>query len=200
MQSFHDPSVSSSHVRFILASGSLRRAALLRSAGFLFDVDAPDLDESRLPLESPEEYVRRLARAKAAAVAPRHRDAFVVGADTTVLLDHEVLGKPRDDADARSMLLRLSGREHEVLTGVALQRGTAVFDHVEVSRVQFVPLSDADIDWYIRSGEPHDKAGAYAIQGLAARFVDRVEGSYDNVVGLPIAALYRLIRRIEGEP
>lgn len=178
----------------ILASSSPRRAALLAAAGIDFLTVPAAVDEQVLKMEPPGDHVRRLARAKADAVFARHRDAVVIGADTIVVVGSEILGKPLDREDAVRMLELLSGREHEVLTGLAIvaQRGAAV--EVARTRVWVNPLSDAEIASYVDSGEPMDKAGAYAIQGLFSRFVDRIQGSYSNVVGLPVALVYRLLK------
>jgi septum formation protein len=153
-----------------------------------FTVRPVDLDESPLPGEAPRDYVLRLAVEKAAAASGE----LVLAADTTVVVDGEILGKPRDDDDARRMLRLLSGREHSVLTGIALGKAA----EVDETLVRFAPLSEAEIDWYVATGEPRDKAGAYAIQGLGSLFVESVEGSYSNVVGLPIPRMYRLFARL----
>ena len=188
-------------VRLILASASPRRAELLRAARIEFDVIRADVDESVLPGESPEEHVRRLAEAKARAVLARSGDRPVLGADTVVVVDGEILGKPSDNVEARRMLRLLSGRQHVVMTGVCLLRpdGPAEAGHyvpvaVAATMVEFAPLSDVEIDWYAASGEPADKAGAYGVQGLASRFVTRIDGSYSNVVGLPVAVVYLLCK------
>jgi len=180
----------------ILASASPRRAELLRAAGIQFDVLPADIDESVLPGESAEHHVRRLAEAKACAVLPRAGGRPVLSADTVVVVAGEILGKPADDGDARRMLRLLSGRSHEVMTGICLlrhdgERGKQSSE-VAVTTVEFASLTDAEINWYVASGEPHDKAGAYAIQGLASRFVTRIDGCYSNVVGLPVAVVYRV--------
>jgi septum formation protein len=185
-------------MRLVLASASPRRRALLEAAGVAVDVDPVDVDEARLDGESPAQYVERLAREKAAAGARRHPDALVLGADTTVTLDGAVLGKPVDAAEAAGMLRRLSGRTHEVLTGIAIAWRGAIASHVERTAVAMAPLSEADIAWYVASGEPLDKAGAYAIQGLASRFIPRIDGSYANVVGLPVTAVLGLAARLTG--
>lgn len=184
----------------ILASKSPRRRELLQNAGIPFEVRAADVPEVRLAGEMPVAYVRRLARQKAEAVA-RHEGETILGADTIVLAGHEVLEKPRDEADAKRMLRRLSGREHEVITGICvLGPGGEVVDS-EATRVRFVPLSDEDVDAYVATGEPMDKAGAYAIQGLASKFIDRVEGDYFNVVGLPVARVNRHLKTLSaGKP
>lgn len=181
----------------ILASASPRRAELLAQAGFTFVVDATDVDETLLHAEDAAAYVVRVARAKAAAVAPRHPPAaLILAADTTVVVDGDVLGKPENAGDATRMLSRLSGRAHDVLTAVVLRR--AAVERVEVvsTQVTFLDLTPADIAWYVETGEPDGKAGAYGIQGRAARFVDRIEGSWSNVVGLPIATVWRMVRAL----
>ena len=178
----------------VLASASPRRAELLSAAGFSFVVDPVDIDESVLPGEAPEAHVRRLARAKAQAGADRHPHETVLGADTVVAVDGRILGKPRDAADATAMLTALSGRVHYVYTAVAVAEDGAVRDEVDVSAVTFAPMAPDEIAAYVASGEPHDKAGAYAIQGWAARFIQRLEGSYSGVVGLPVAVVHRLLK------
>jgi nucleoside triphosphate pyrophosphatase len=171
---------------------------LLTAAGISFDVLVPDVDESTRPGESPAEYVERLAIEKASAIAKLRADALVIGADTTVVVDGQVLGKPRDRADAMSMLWRLNGRSHDVLTGVALAGPHGVKSAVDRTRVWFDPMTVAEIQQYVASGEPLDKAGAYAIQGLASRYIPRIEGAYTNVVGLPIALVVRLIAEVKS--
>ena len=160
----------------MLASRSPRRADLLTRAGYEFEVAPADIDERRLDGEPPLAYVRRLAREKAAFVARGRPEAVVVGADTVVVIDDAILGKPADDADAAGMLRRLSGRAHEVLTGVALHSPHAQRCDVDTTRVTFRELTDEEIAWYVWSEEPVGKAGAYAIQGRASRFVTRIEG------------------------
>lgn len=182
-------------IKLILASGSPRRAELLRAAGIDFTVTIADLDETVLPNELPRDYVVRLSREKAQAVAAEGE--LVLGADTTVVMLNEILGKPMDENDARRMLRLLSGKWHEVLTGVSLVNGTKVTSEVAVTRVKFAKLSEEEMDWYVASGEPMDKAGAYGIQGYASRFVERIEGSYSNVVGLPVQMVYRMLN-LEG--
>ena len=186
-------------VRIVLASASPRRHELLTTAGLDVEVVPVALDETVQPDEPPAAYVERLARAKASAVAAQLPDRLVLGADTTVTIDGEVLGKPRDPEDAARMLRRLSGRSHDVLTGIAVAWRGRVEALVETTAVTFVPLTEDDIVWYVSSGEPVDKAGAYAIQGLASRFIPRIHGSYANVVGLPVATVLQLCRRI-GAP
>lgn len=176
----------------VLASASPRRAELLRAAGIPFTIRVANVDESLWPDETPDAYVARLSHTKAVAVA--HPGEIVLGADTTVVIGHEIAGKPVDIADAKRMLHLLSGNWHEVLTGISLARDNEVRTEVATTRVKFATMSAAEIDWYAASGEPDDKAGAYAIQGLAARFIERIEGSYSNVVGLPIETVYRMLK------
>jgi septum formation protein len=189
-------------MKLILASSSPRRAEILRDAGIPFEIRAAQVDEAELPDETARAMVTRLAEAKARAVAaqidPTTRDCFIVGADTTVELDGEILGKPRDAAHAREMLAKLAGRTHHVLTGIFLLRlpGNATRATVEKSAVTFAPLSEKEVDAYVATGEPLGKAGAYAIQGLAGRFIPGIEGCYFNVVGLPLARLYALLREL----
>jgi septum formation protein len=185
----------------LLASASPRRADLLRAAGFVFDVQPAHADESLHSGETPDAYVRRVAEAKARAVLARAPSRVVLAADTTVVLDEHILGKPEDQADAARMLRLLSGRRHQVLTAVTLARERQLVTRVEITGVELAPLSDEEIAWYVATGEPRDKAGAYAVQGLASRFVTRVDGSYSNVVGLPVALVYAMLREIgDGSP
>lgn len=180
----------------ILASRSPRRAELLRQAGFDFIVKPADVDETCRPREKPELYVRRIAEEKARAVQAGPEDV-VLGADTAVVIDREILGKPSDDPDAVRMLEALSGRKHEVLTGICVQRGREMKVDWAVTLVWFAELSTREISEYVSSGEARDKAGAYAIQGLASKFIERIDGSYTNVVGLPISLVYKLLRNWE---
>lgn len=185
----------SSDRRLVLASGSPRRRQLLAEQGLLFEVRPVDLDETPRPGESGCELVLRLAEQKALAAA--RAGEVVLAADTAVVVDGAVLGKPADDAEATAMLRQLSGRWHEVLTGVAvcdLDRALRLA-LVETTRVRFATLSEAEIGWYVATGEPADKAGAYAIQGYGAIFIEQIEGSYSNVVGLPLSTTYRLLRQ-----
>jgi septum formation protein len=181
-------------VRLILASASPRRADLLASAGFTFDVMPVELDEGVADGESPEAYVERLACEKARQVARRNSGRLVIGADTTVVIDERILGKPAGDGEAVEMLRMLSGRVHRVMTGVAVVRDGTAVSEVVTTEVRFLHMSEFEISWYVASGEPHDKAGAYGVQGLASRFVERIDGSYSNVVGLPVATVYRLLK------
>jgi len=179
----------------ILASRSPRRAELLTAAGITFDVLAADVDETPLPDEPPTAYVERLAIEKARAVFALRPDATVLGADTTVTVDGQILGKPVDVDDAVRMLRLLSGRPHEVHTGVAVVSRRSVRSALDTSRVWFEAMTDEDISWYVATGEPMDRAGAYAIQGLASRFIPRIEGSYSNVVGLPVALVSSILKQ-----
>lgn len=181
-------------MRLVLASASPRRAELLASAGFAFDVDPAHVDETPRRGEAPREYAARMAREKGAAVAARHSSRIVVAADTIVVVGEAIFGKPANRADAARMLRALSGRDHEVLTAVAIARDGAMREHLESTRVTFAAMTPAEVEWYVDSGEADDKAGAYAIQGLASRFIPRIAGSYSNVVGLPIEAVYRLVQ------
>lgn len=180
-------------MRLILASASPRRAELLTAAGFDFTIAPVNLDERARPGEPAEAHVTRLAEEKAAAALRQHPDAVVVGADTVVVVDSRILGKPAGRQGAEDMIRSLSGRTHEVLTGVCVRRAGHTAGHVERTSVRMAHLDDQEIAWYVASGEPEDKAGAYAIQGLASRFVEEIRGSYSNVVGLPVAAVYRLL-------
>lgn len=156
-----------------------------------------DVDERVRLGERPDEYVQRLASAKSAAAHdPSAADLVTLGADTAVVINGAILGKPVDEADGGAMLRQLSGREHEVLTGISIRNGARELVHVERTLVEFAPLGNEDIAWYVKSGEGRDKAGGYAIQGLCSRFIPRIDGSYSNVVGLPIAAVATLIRAL----
>jgi septum formation protein len=185
-------------MKLILASSSPRRAEVLRDAGVAFEVCAPHVEEARHPNETVEKMVARLAEAKARAAAQsagERNPAIIIGADTAVELDGEVFGKPRDAAHAREMLAALSGRTHYVLTGVCVLRlpEGVTRSAVERTAVKFAPLDQREIEDYVSSGEPFDKAGAYAIQGRAGRYIPRIEGCYFNVVGLPLARLHALL-------
>lgn len=189
-------------MKIVLASSSPRRAEILHNAGIAFDIRTTQIDETSFPGEPAREMVARLAEAKARAAAGQMdastRECIVVGADTTVELDGEILGKPRDSADAREMLAKLSGRTHHVLTGIFLLRlpSGAKRAAVENSTVTFAPISQREIDAYVATGEPLGKAGAYAIQEFAGRYISGIEGCYFTVVGLPLARLYALLREL----
>jgi septum formation protein len=180
----------------ILASSSPRRAEILTAVGWPFEAQAAHIDETRLEGEGPEDFVGRLARGKAERVAGTRLFGLVLGADTTVVVDGRILEKPRDEEDARRMLRLMSGRTHEVLTGVALvsaESGRAAVG-LERTRVRFAEMTDEEIAWHVETGDVLDKAGAYAIQGRAALFIEAIEGDYWNVVGLPVRLVYELAR------
>ncbi len=188
----------------ILASASPRRRELLTQAGLTFRVESADIDEAMQPGESAATYVQRLAVEKAAAVWARYKDVeddgdpvTVLGADTTVVCQGEVLGKPVDQADARRMLEQLSGRTHQVLTGIAAISRGATVSEVEITQVFFDLIGEQEMATYLASGEPLDKAGAYGIQGYAARWIPRIEGCYFNVVGLPLARTMELLAKVQ---
>ena len=179
----------------ILASTSPRRRELLKNAGIEFTVKTADVPEVAKPGETPEAFARRLAREKAQAVWQNAPHGFVLAADTIVVTDDEVLGKPKDAADAARMLRKLSGQTHDVLTAVCLMQPSGKQDvRREVTRVHMRALTEEEIAFYVAQGEPMDKAGAYAIQGIASRWVDRIEGDYFNVMGLPVALVYKMLR------
>jgi nucleoside triphosphate pyrophosphatase len=182
-------------MQLVLASASPRRAELLSTAGFAFDVRPVDVDETPRHAEPAATYALRVARDKALAAGGQvtGNDAWILAADTVVVVDGGILGKPTSHADARRMLSMLSGVVHEVLTAVVVRHRGSETSEVVSTRVRFTSLSPAEIDWYVESGEPDGKAGAYAIQGLGSRFVDWIEGSWSNVVGLPVATVYRLL-------
>jgi septum formation protein len=200
-----------SNLRLILASASPRRAELLRAAGYRFETIVATVDESIRAGESPPVYVRRVAADKSAAALAtlqggatsnqvaqpfRPADVVVLGADTTVVVDGDILSKPRDEEEAAAMVRRLSGKRHEVLTGVSLRHGAYEVGRVETTAVYVRALSEEELIWYAASGEGQDKAGAYAVQGLASRFIPRIDGSYSNVVGLPVACVAELLRSL----
>jgi septum formation protein len=189
-------------MKLILASSSPRRAEVLRNAGLVFQVRPADVDETRLPQEAAEDYVRRVAQAKAYVVAEQVRAAgertIVIAADTIVLAEGQILGKPKDAADARRMLRLFSGKIHQVLTALCvinIATGKEAL-HVEKTRVQFLKMSEEEIERYIQTGEPFDKAGAYGIQGIAGRFATRIEGCYFNVLGLPLSQLWTTLQKL----
>jgi septum formation protein len=186
-------------MKLILASASPRRAEILAAAGIPFEIRTAAVDESRLAGEPPEKMVERLAREKANAAARVGNFSgphIILGADTVVLADGEILGKPSDAAAARQMLRKLQGREHGVITGFALLRTLdgRIHSGYETTRVWFSEMTDAEIDAYVDTNEPLDKAGAYAIQGIAGRYIPRIEGCYFNVVGLPMARVWQALK------
>lgn len=184
--------------KLILASASPRRAEILTAVGWEFEKQTADIDETELPNENPVDYVRRLALEKAAVVADKYQDALVLGADTIVLINEQIVGKPKDLTDARRMLKMLSGQWHEVLTGVSLIKVANGNSETKVdlqrTRVKFAELSDAAIEFLVERGAPLDKAGAYAVQAQAALFIEQIEGDYWNVVGLPVNLVFRLLQ------
>jgi len=184
-----------SHLRekLVLASSSPRRAEILERAGWQHEIIVAGIDETLFPNEKADDYVQRLARSKAEAVASRLTQGLVLGADTTVVVANQILGQPADEADARRMLNLLNAKWHEVLTGVAVVRvGGETRVAYETTRVRFAEMSENEIDWYISTGEPFGKAGAYGIQGKASLFVEEIEGDYFNIMGLPIRLVYEL--------
>lgn len=183
------------HTQLILASASPRRKYLLEQAGLRISVIPSTVDESAADTQAPEDYVRRLAEAKADDIARRHPEAWVIGADTVVVIDGRVLGKPADTDQARRMLHRLSGQRHRVHTGFAIvcRERSRRFSAVATTEVAFKTLSPAEIEWYLKTGEPFDKAGAYAIQGIGTFLVRRIDGSYTNVVGLPVCEVIEVL-------
>jgi septum formation protein len=187
-------------LKLILASASPRRAEILRNAGIRFEICSTGVDESRLDNESPGDYVRRLALAKVFSAAEKNpslgADVLIMGADTVVVVDSAILGKPASGDDAKRMLRRISGRVHEVHTGLALVQTSGMQQRVveEITKVHFARLSDHEMEDYLATREPFDKAGAYAVQGMGGRYVTRIEGCYFNVMGLPLARLWTLLR------
>jgi septum formation protein len=186
---------SMNHLRekLVLASSSPRRAEILERAGWPHEIIVAGIDETLFPDERAADYVQRLARSKAEAVASRLRQGLVLGADTTVVVGNQILGQPVDEADARRMLNLLNAKWHEVLTGIAVVRvGGETRVAYETTRVRFAEMSENEIDWYISTGEPFGKAGAYGIQGKASLFIEEIEGDYFNIMGLPIRLVYEL--------
>jgi septum formation protein len=182
--------------RVVLASASPRRRELLNLIGIPHEVRPANIDETMRPREAPSRHAERLAREKASAIAERDADLITIGADTVVVVNRKVLGKPADAADAARMLGMLSGREHTVITAVAVSRGRKLRSAIEEVRVRFRRLSDDEIEAYIATGEPMDKAGAYGIQGFGATIVERIEGDYFAVMGLPLVRLVGLMRDV----
>ncbi len=179
-------------MKLVLASASPRRKELLTTAGYEFGVRPVDIDETPRDNESPADYVERLAEEKARAAW--QEGEVTLGADTTVTVDGHLLGKPMDEAEARAMLRKLQGRTHEVLTGFCFYNGKVARPGVDLTHVSFLPMSDQEIDDYVSTGEPMDKAGAYGIQGIASKYIYRVKGCYFNVVGLPVSRIYAFLR------
>ena len=185
--------------KLVLASGSPRRAEILERAGWPHEIIVAGIDETLFQNENAPDYVQRLARSKAEAVASRLSEGLVLGADTTVVVANQILGQPEDEADARRMLNLLNAKWHEVLTGVAVVRiGGETRVAYETTRVRFAEMSESEIDWYIATEEPFGKAGAYGIQGKAALFIEEIEGDYFNIMGLPIRLVYELATDLHG--
>jgi septum formation protein len=186
--------------KLILASGSPRRAEILAAVGWQFEREIADVDETEFSGEKPEDYVQRLAKTKAETVAANHNNALVLGADTIVLIENQIVGKPKDFEDARRMLRMLSGNWHEVLTGIALVKILDGNFETEVNlqrtRVKFAAMNDAEIEFLVEKGAPLDKAGAYAVQAQAALFIEEIRGDYWNVVGLPINLVYESLKKL----
>jgi septum formation protein len=182
--------------RFILASASPRRSELLNQLGLEFEIVPSGIDEVVQEGETPAEHVRRLATAKAGELADRYPAAWVIGADTIVVINGDLLGKPADESEARSMLAKLSGRKHEVFTGIAVMRKVVEVNlsAVVTSEVIFKDISPEEIDWYVKTDEPYDKAGGYAVQGRSAFFIKEIHGSYTNVIGLPLCEAVNLLK------
>ena len=183
--------------KLILASGSPRRAEILNSVGWEFVKHVPDIDESERNGETPGDYVVRLACEKAEAVAAHWPDEIVLGADTTVVIDDRIIGKPADMDDARRMLTMLAGNWHEVLTGVAVVQNGTTRSAMQSTKVKFAAMSDSEIAFLAERGDPLDKAGAYAVQAQAALFIEGIEGDYWNVVGLPVSLVYELVKGLK---
>jgi len=184
----------------VLASGSPRRSEILTSVGWTFTKSVPDIDESERQGESPDEYVQRLAAEKASAVSHLHPDSLILAADTTVVVDDTMLAKPVDIEDAKRMLRMLSGRWHDVLTGIAVCRNGSPSVAMERTGVKFIEMSEQEVNFLAEEGDPLDKAGAYAVQAQAALFIEQIRGDYWNVVGLPVNLVYRTIRDMIGRP
>lgn len=184
--------------KLVLASGSPRRSEIMTSVGWEFIKSVPDIDESERAGESPDDYVRRLAKEKAEAVASSHPGEIVLAADTTVVIEGTIVGKPLDAADARRMIAMLAGNWHEVLTGIAIAFDGAIEIGLQRTRVKFSAMTDDEIDFLVEKGDPLDKAGAYAVQAQAALFIEGIEGDYWNVVGLPISLVYETVRAMIG--
>ena len=179
--------------KLILASASPRRAEILTSVGWEFEKQTADIDESSFENEKPENYVQRLAAEKAQVIAKNNADAIVLGADTIVVINEQIIGKPKDFDEAGKMLKMLSGNWHEVLTGVAVIKNGETLVDIQRTNVKFAEMNEAEIEFLVQKGEPLDKAGAYAVQAQAALFIEKIEGDYWNVVGLPVSLVYRLV-------
>ncbi|HXF42684.1 MAG TPA: Maf family protein [Pyrinomonadaceae bacterium] len=184
----------------ILASASPRRAEILTNVGWKFKVFKSEVDETPLNDEKAAQYTKRLALAKAAVAAERFPDQLILAADTTVVIDEKIIGKPENILEAGKMLRMLSGRCHKVITAVALQKGSQILSAAEETLVEFDRLDDSEIEYLVTNGNPLDKAGAYAVQAQAALFIKRIEGDYWNVVGLPVRLVYNLYKKLRKSP
>ena len=185
--------------KLVLASGSPRRSEIMNSVGWEFVKAVPDIDESEREGEGPEIYVQRLAKEKAEAVGASYPDQIVLAADTTVVIDDGIIGKPVDLDDARRMLRMLAGNWHEVLTGIAVMRNGNTEIGLQRTRVKFAPMNENEINFLAEKGDPLDKAGAYAVQAQAALFIEGIEGDYWNVVGLPISLVYEMVGKVMSD-
>ncbi len=183
--------------KIVLASGSPRRAEILNSVGWAFTKQVPDVDETEFAGEDPAKYVQRLAKTKAEVIAKGHPDQIVLSADTTVVIDGQIIGKPLDLDDARRMLRLLAGNWHEVLTGVAVAANGVTETGIQCTRVKFCEMTDDEVNFLAEKGDPLDKAGAYAVQAQAALFIEGIEGDYWNVVGLPVSLVYRMVTSLK---
>jgi septum formation protein len=182
-------------MQVLLSSGSPRRKELLSFLGIDFLVTIPSIPEIQLPGEAPEDFCTRVSREKALEVARKNPDALVIGADTIVVLNGMILGKPRDTSQAREYLMILRNKDHEVYTGYTIMYGSRSKTNLVRTRVHFKQMTDEEISWYISTGEPMDKAGAYAVQGIGSLFIHKIQGSYTNVIGLPLSHLYADLKR-----
>ena len=182
--------------KLILASASPRRAEILTAVGWEFEKQITDIDESVIEGETPEDYVQRLAAEKARVIAEKNADALVLGADTTVVIDEKIIGKPADFDEAGEMLKILSGNWHDVLTGVSIVKNSETLVDFQRTSVKSAEMNDAEIEFLVQKGKPLDKAGAYAVQEQAALFIEKIEGDYWNVVGLPVNMVYSLVRAV----
>ena len=189
---------STSRPLFVLASSSPRRRELLATMGLVFEVVPPDVDEIYIPGETPQDHVARLSRTKALEVGIKERDCWILGADTIVVVDETILGKPKDEDEAYAMLKLLSGREHRVITGFFLYNRVLGAGKGEVieSTVKVKELCSDEIEWYVRTGEPFDKAGAYAIQGIGMFMIESIRGSHTNVIGLPVCEVVQALHQV----
>ena len=183
--------------KIILASQSPRRKELLEKCGYPFEIDVADIDESISNTKDLNEEIRQLSIRKAKAVLERHEDCIVIGSDTIVVIDHEVLGKPHTKEEAKEMLEKLSGKTHQVITGIAIISNQRTYSNTSTSYVTFEVLSKEEIDKYVATNEPMDKAGAYAIQGIASRYIKSINGDYYSIMGFPVSMVYEELKNID---